>query len=115
MANKPRRADRQGQHRTAFEKNRKIIMATQDVCGICGLPVDKSLRYPDPMAPCVDHIIPIARGGHPSDLSNLQLAHWFCNRQKSDKLLRSVAKDQDDDSDNDDLPQSRDWLAYRSK
>ena len=34
----------------------------------------------------VDHIIPVAKGGHPSDLSNLQLAHFPCNRQKSDKI-----------------------------
>lgn len=114
-APKPRRADRQGQHRTAFEKNRKIIMATQEVCGICGLPVNKRLRYPNQMAPCVDHIIPIARGGHPSDLANLQLAHWFCNRQKSDKLLRSKAADQESEIDNDDLPQSMDWATYRSR
>ena len=45
------------------------------------------LKYPDPMSKTVDHIIPIAKGGHPSDLSNLQLAHRCCNRQKSDKLF----------------------------
>lgn len=112
---KPLRADRQGQHRTAFEKNRRIILATQEVCGICGAPVDKTLRYPNPMAPCVDHIIPISRGGHPSDLSNLQLAHWWCNRQKSDKLFRVQAKEQDQETDNDDLPQSMDWATYRAK
>ena len=28
----------------------------------------------------------VAKGGHPSDISNMQLAHMSCNRQKSDKL-----------------------------
>ena len=30
--------------------------------------------------------LPVAKGGHPSDICNLQLAHMSCNRQKSDKL-----------------------------
>ena len=42
------------------------------------------------MSPVIDHIIPVAKGGHPSDISNLQLAHWCCNRQKSDKLYKNV-------------------------
>ena len=83
----PRRKDRVGEFRTALEKNKRIIFKTQCTCGICGLPVDMDLKYPDPMSKTVDHIIPIAKGGHPSDLSNLQLAHRWCNRQKSDKLF----------------------------
>lgn len=80
------RPDRNGPHRAQFEANRKIILATQSVCAICGKPVDKSLKYPHPMSATVDHIIPISRHGHPSDISNLQLAHRWCNRQKSDKI-----------------------------
>ena len=87
MAQK-RRADQQGPHRAVYDRNKRKILATQNVCGICGQPIDKTLKYPDPMAPCVDHIIPIARGGHPSDLSNLQIAHWTCNRQKSDLIAK---------------------------
>lgn len=81
-----KRPDRDGTHQAAFERNRKKILLTQDVCGICGRPVDKSLKFPHPMSPTVDHIIPIDRGGHPSAIENLQLAHFACNRQKSDKL-----------------------------
>lgn len=80
------RPDRNGPHRAQFEANRKIILATQNICAICGKPVDKSLKYPHPMSATVDHIIPISRHGHPSDISNLQLAHRWCNRQKSDKI-----------------------------
>ena len=86
---KRNRPDKDGTHRGAFEKNKKKIYATQTVCGICGKPVDFSLKYPHPLSPCIDHIIPIAKGGHPSDLDNMQLAHWTCNRQKSDKLIDS--------------------------
>ena len=81
------RPDKDGKHRAQFEKNRKRIFATQTVCGICGRPVDFSLKYPHPLSPTVDHIIPLAKGGHPSDIDNLQLAHRCCNRQKSDKLI----------------------------
>ena len=70
------RADRNGPHRVAFEKNKKILLKTQNTCGICGQPVDKSLRYPHPLSPVIDHIIPVNRNGHPSDIKNLQLAHW---------------------------------------
>lgn len=83
------RPDRNGSHQTQFRINKKKIYATQTVCGICGKPVDFSLKYPHPLSACIDHIIPIAKGGHPSALENLQLAHWCCNRQKSDKLVEN--------------------------
>lgn len=113
MSNNKNRPDQDGTHRLAFERAKKKIFATQTVCGICGKPVDFGLKYPHPLSPCIDHIIPVAKGGHPSDLDNLQLAHWCCNRQKSDKLfsktapkVQAVAARQ--------LPQSCDWAAYRS-
>lgn len=108
------RADKLGEHRTAFEKNRKKILATQDVCGICGKPVDKSLKWPHPMSACVDHVIPLEKGGHPSDISNLQLAHMCCNRAKSDKIVQPRADtEQEKVLSNRLLPQSMDWTSYR--
>lgn len=62
-------------------------MATENICRICGKPVDKKLKYPHPGSPTIDHIIPISRGGHPSDINNLQLAHMSCNRAKANKLM----------------------------
>ncbi len=113
---KRNRPDQDGTHRLAFERNKKKIFAAQNVCGICGKPVDKSLRYPHPLSPCIDHIIPIAKGGHPSDIENLQLAHWTCNRQKSDKLIKRHRRAEENEVlSNRVLPQSRDWTSYRSK
>ncbi len=113
------RPDQDGAHRLAFERNKKKIYATQTVCGICGRPVDFSLEFPHPLAKSVDHIVPVSRGGHPSDIENLQLAHWTCNRQKSDKLLRqSRAQEAGGETgvvSNRLLPQSMDWTAYRPK
>ena len=108
------RPDRDGTHRAAFDKNKKKIYATQTVCGICGKPVDFSLKYPHPLSPCIDHIIPINKGGHPSDIDNLQLAHWTCNRQKSDKLIERTDKKEEIIS-NRVLPHSCDWKHFKSK
>lgn len=108
------RTDRTSAHRSAFEKNKRKVIATQEICGICGKPVDKSLRFPHPLSPCVDHIIPVAKGGHPSDINNLQLAHLTCNRAKSDKLMQQSENDLEKAViSNRVLPQSTEWVSYK--
>ena len=68
------------------ELRRRIKIRDHYTCQECG-------KYmPDEVGLHIDHIIPVAKGGHPSDLANLQLAHMTCNRDKSDKL---VAQKQD--------------------
>lgn len=113
------RLDKQGGHRGAYEKNKRIIFKTQNTCGICGRPVDKSLKYPDPMSAVIDHIIPVnGKGGirgHPSDLSNLQLAHFSCNRQKSNKLFKNKEVFEPVVIGNRNLPQSMNWATYRAE
>ena len=109
------RPDRDGTHRRQFELNKKRIYATQTICGICGKPVDMDAKYPEPLSKCIDHIIPIAKGGHPSDIDNLQLAHWWCNRQKSDKLFNVKVEVQQKEITNRDLPHSIDWYTYKAK
>ena len=106
------RLDKKGAHRANYERNKKRIFATQNTCGICGHPVDFSLKPPHPMSPTIDHIIPVAKGGHPSDIDNLQLAHWTCNRQKSDKIFRQKQETKQAIG-NRVLPQSMDWTEYR--
>lgn len=112
-ARKPRgskntRADRAAGNASLFEANKKIILATQSVCAICGKPVDKSIKYPDPMSPSVDHIIPLSKNGDPVALDNLQLAHRYCNRMKGDKLMneRKVV------DPNRNLPLTENWAAF---
>lgn len=111
------RPDKQGTHRTAYDKNKKRILATQKVCGICGKPVDFTLKYPHPMSATIDHIIPVngpgGMKGHPSDISNLQLSHMTCNRQKSDKIFKNPTETKVLGNRN--LPQSIDWKKYRSE
>lgn len=110
------RPDRDGTHRGQFEKNKKRIYATQNTCGICGCPVDFDLKPPHPLSPCIDHIIPVSKGGHPSDMDNLQLAHMTCNRQKSDKFSMKNSTEEQPSKviGNRNLPQSMDWTRYRS-
>lgn len=55
-------------------------------CGICGKKVNHDLRHPDLLAPSVDHIVPLARGGT-NDPGNLQIAHFRCNFSKRGELL----------------------------
>ena len=116
-AKKSPRLDHDGAHRKQYEINKKKILATQGICGICGKPVDMSLKYPHPLSACVDHIIPIAKGGHPSDINNLQIAHWQCNRAKSDKLVGSEQDFRDKKEKakvigNRNLPLSADWINF---
>lgn len=112
------RPDKDGTHRAAFDRNKKKIYATQEICGICGQPVEKEngkwkYKFPHPLSPCIDHIIPIDKGGHPSDMANLQLAHLSCNRQKSDKVAEIVEiKKTSDEVSNRVLPQTINWHTY---
>ncbi|MDR1033357.1 MAG: HNH endonuclease, partial [Bifidobacteriaceae bacterium] len=81
MPYNPRRSN--GSLRTRL---RNRVLSVYDVCALCGTPVDKQLHTPHPYSPEVDEIIPVSLGGSPFEMSNLQLTHRHCNRQKSNKL-----------------------------
>lgn len=110
MSRKNTRIDHIGPQAQAYAKNRARVLYTQDICALCGRPVDKSLKYPNPMSATVDHIIPLSKGGHPSDMGNLQLTHWICNRVKSDKTITDMNLYKNSVKDNNKkIYQSRDW------
>lgn len=59
------------------------VYREERVCGICGQPVDQTLRWPHPDSRCVDHILD--RRKHPElaySRHNVQLAHKHCNEEK---------------------------------
>lgn len=53
-------------------------------CALCGGPLDMDAAAPEPMAPTIDHVVPLSRGGQHS-MSNVQSAHFLCNSIKSDR------------------------------
>ena len=69
---------------------RARVIATYDTCAICGREVDKTLPYLDPLAPEVDEIVPVSRGGSPYDWDNLQLVHRVCNQKKGNKMAGDI-------------------------
>lgn len=116
MATKKRyRPESDGSFKAAYKKNRRRVLEESDVCAICGMPIDRSLRFPNPMSATVDHIIPIIKGGHPSDPANLQAAHLICNQMKASKLTIETNKNISAETaliSNRDLPLSKNWLEY---
>lgn len=72
-------------------KARLAVLASEDVCGICRQPVDKTLRLgadgkPHPLSPEVDEIVPFSLGGSPYSRANLQLTHRICNQKKGNRV-----------------------------
>ena len=122
--NRPKqlRPDQSGPHRAVYEKNKRRLLKTTTHCEICGGEINTNIKWPHPLSPVVDHIIPIKGPGgiqgHPSDINNMRIVHNACNRAKSNKLYTetnskdNAAEPQGDPNRN--LPWSMDWTKYRS-
>lgn len=70
-------------HAVKYERFSRPSIYRRDnwICGICGEPVDPSLKHPHFMSASLDHIVPLSKGGsHTRD--NAQLAHMICNARK---------------------------------
>lgn len=53
-------------------------------CQLCRRKVKRDAVVPHPLAPVLDHIVPLAKGGT-HEPSNAQCAHFLCNSLKSDR------------------------------
>lgn len=73
-ASNPRRAN--GHRRNLI---RAAVLREEELCWLCGQPVDKTIPTPHPDSPEVDEIIPVRNGGDPLDRNNCHLAHRRCN------------------------------------
>lgn len=83
LANSRRRAV----ERSAFVENvsrRKIYERDGWRCQLCRKPVARDEVVPHPLAPVLDHIIPLAKGGT-HEPANTQCAHFLCNSLKGDR------------------------------
>lgn len=47
-------------------------------CQLCRKPVRRTAVVPHPLAPTLDHIVPLAAGGL-HEPANVQTAHFICN------------------------------------
>lgn len=58
-------------------------------CQLCGKKVKRDKVVPHPLAPVLDHVIPLAAGvdaGGTHEPANTQCAHFLCNSIKSDRI-----------------------------
>ena len=71
---------------TRRDRHRRIIARDKPDCGICGNPIEYTIKdHLDPASFTVDHIIPLNKAGTDT-IDNKQAAHRACNRLKSDKI-----------------------------
>jgi 5-methylcytosine-specific restriction endonuclease McrA len=82
-----------GQRRRALKRNayvspvyRKNVFKSDGYrCHICNKMTNKNAIVPHPMAPTIDHVIPLAKGGTHEPI-NCRTAHFICNSTKGDRL-----------------------------
>ena len=81
-----RKVVRRGVESAAVERFNTFEIYERDRwrCGLCGKRVPKNLKAREPMAPSLDHILPISLGGEHTR-ANVQLAHYFCNLSKGNR------------------------------
>lgn len=75
----------------AYRQNRAIVLSMSTTCALCGHGGSDT----------VDHIIPVSRGGHKTDIDNMAPMHGVhgcpvcyrkCNQEKSDKLMSEIER-----------------------
>ena len=72
-----------------YRKNRaRLKREAAPVCHLCGGYIDRALPRYHPQSWTCDHVMPLSKGGHEYDMSNLAPAHWHCNTSKQGKTMR---------------------------
>jgi len=68
----------------------RVVIYERDewVCQLCMEPIDRTLRWPDPMCASIDHVVPVSMGGDNS-AENLQASHLRCNVVKGNSTSGS--------------------------
>lgn len=59
-------------------------------CHICGLPIAYSLPAGHPLSYELDEIVPVSRGGSPTDPANVAPAHRCCNQWRGNRSMAKV-------------------------
>jgi 5-methylcytosine-specific restriction endonuclease McrA len=94
----------------AYRTLARAVRREEHTCWLCGHPIDLALPYRDPHTGKVntaswslDHVIPIAAGGPPTDRTNCRAAHYGCNSQRNGSGLHRT------NTTTTPLTTSRDW------
>jgi len=99
--NGPRSLGRKG---IRFQKAKQRVLRANQICDECGEFIDLQLKWPDPLSPTVDHIIPVNQleWNDPLnyDVNNLVPCHLVCNQRRGAKKKKPQQH-----------PQSRDWFS----
>ena len=61
----------------------QLLEKQQYKCAICKWELEKDIKWN--YLYHIDHIMPLSKQG-PHSITNIQLAHWKCNMEKSDKI-----------------------------
>jgi len=67
-------------------RDAEIYARDGGICQLCGWPVRLDVEWNDQLAPQIDHIRPVTKGGKDC-ADNVQLAHRICNIVKHNKML----------------------------
>lgn len=65
----------------------KVHVRDKWLCYLCGKSLDRKSVVPSPLAPTMDHVIPLVSGGSHT-YNNIKSAHFLCNSLKRDMLLQ---------------------------
>lgn len=63
-----------------------VLQRDNFMCGICGEKIYPRHKWPHPLSPSIDHIVPLSRGGLHS-FDNVQASHKTCNLRKGNRPL----------------------------
>lgn len=77
---------------SAWQAARAKALRGATTCHICLRPLDRDAytgqfiyKGRHPLAPSVDHVIPVSRGGDPYDPANLRPCHYGCNARRGNR------------------------------
>lgn len=76
-----------GSRRRALAKRVKAMCAP---CWMCGLPIDATRKAGDPLAFELDELVPVSKGGSPTDPANVAGAHRCCNQWRGNRSVAQV-------------------------
>ena len=72
------------------------VRALGEPCWICGLPIDPTLPAGHPLAFELDELVPVSKGGSPTDFDNCKGAHRCCNQLRGNRSVSVVESIRDE-------------------